>query len=144
MPNAKKVVGLTALLVLAALAAIPASRIVIDVYEHGKFDLNGQRVWNLARAVAHVRPGSATGDDLARALMEAGLDKSGLNDAWGRPLGVAVWRDGNEEFHYRVISLGSDGRVGPCALPRCKSLAADWIVEDGEFTTHVQQQMAPN
>ena len=105
------------------------------VDQHGKSDLNGQQVWNLARALERAHPIDATHNSLLAAVTKSDLGNPALVDGWGRPLTVNVWRDAANGFHYEVVSFGRDGRAGPCSVsqPGCQTIDADWIVIDGKF-----------
>src|SRR2546425_487566 len=109
----------------------------IGLYQHGKWDLNGARVWAIARLLEIDHPESVQGEVLVDLLKRHGISADQALDAWGRPLMVEVQHGPDDEYHYLVRSYGRDGRPGPCSVARdCHSLDADWVIRDGEFRVH--------
>jgi hypothetical protein len=107
----------------------------------------GQDLLNKSRAketVTHIRsissllqlerPPKVDAHYLSQMLAKYGVGKSYLLDGWNRPLMVQIipGRDGMR--HYRVISLGRDGRLGTCCR---RFLEQDWdedaVIEDGAW-----------
>ena len=131
-------------LVLAAVAFVGITAVLrggkffLELYAHAKFDENGGQVRSLANVIQLEQPANASRESLLKALRHDGIKnpESHLYDAWHRPLVVKIWRDAAREYHYQVISLGRDGRAGPCSIsqPHCYHHPdADWILRDNEF-----------
>jgi len=131
MRNAAIVVGFGVSLFIAV-----AGFLALQLYQHGKFDENGARIWTLARLIEATEPSDGAVQTLRRSVTGDHTELPAdywLNDAWGNPFRIRMWRDRN--FHYEVISYGSDAQPGPCNVgpDACDQLAADWVIRDGEL-----------
>ena len=115
-----------ATIAVAVLAVLGIGWCGYTVYAHGKFDENGARIRTIA-ALLESKP-------QALRSLAAQTPFRDLDDAWGRPLTIRTWKE-KDAFHYRIESLGSDGRRGPCCVGvnACKSPQCDWIIEDDRY-----------
>lgn len=69
------------------------------------------RLMTLLRA---DEPATVTPGELATLLAKYGRSLEYLEDGWGRPLAVERLVSEPEQVHYRITSLGRDGRPGKC------------------------------
>ena len=67
------------------------------LYQHGKWDLNGARVWAIARLLEIDHPESVQGEVLVDLLKRHGISADQALDAWGRPLMVEVQHGPDDE-----------------------------------------------
>jgi hypothetical protein len=120
-------------------AAAAGGWAIVGIYRHGKWEQNTARLKRLARIIAVHQPDSASQPSIAAALRAAGAPPDAAIDSWGRPFEIAVRLDRTGQFHYRLHSLGGDGRPGPCYLPRCsganQDYNGDWLIINGHPAT---------
>lgn len=131
---------LTALAIVVVIAIVRGAKFFSALYVHSKLDENEGKVSTLARVIELEKPQDASRQSLLFALRRDGIKdpESTLKDAWHHPLRVSVWRDQAQQYHYQVMSLGRDGRIGPCALGQAgcdHNLDGDWIIVDGHVVT---------
>ncbi len=131
----KKKVGLT---LLCATLALVLYALVFSAYRLWKLresmcaKISEARMQELMTELRIYQPERPDGESFRRVLAKEGrLDA--LKDGWSRPLVIErTVNDGRS--HYTIISLGRDGRRGPCCKPNVYSWDDDAVLSGDELS----------
>jgi len=121
-------VGLLVLGALLAPLAVHYLNGIMAVMRDSRPRTTVVRMRDLMGVLFYYGPTDTSPSSLRHVLAEAGRSECNA-DGWGSPFVIERFTGPEKEIGYRIISLGSDRKRGPCCQRHVNSFAEDAVLE---------------